>query len=189
MKKIIISVLCICFFNCSFGQFNTFIKNFKKCSLPFIVTDVTFDMYHSEDDRYVISEEDCVKYLTMKNDTVINLKEFSAPIGYHKYIAIGKFDVYDNFLGVLYYRYLIDKEENHIQELMLCVFTKKGELMSTYPISGFYMAKNKVFYSTIFSEENIEILFYNLGTYDFITENVIEKKNLYITKEGFIQNK
>jgi len=187
-KKIIISIACICFFNCSFGQFNAFIKNFKKCSLPFIAKAETFDMYTS-DDPYVISETDFVKYLMMENDTFINIKG-SASIGYHKYMAVCKLGVYNDFLGVLYFRYIINEEGNHIQELMLCIFTKKGKLTSAYPISGYYTANNKQFYSTIFSEENIEILFYRLDINDeFTSENVIEKKYLYITKEGLIQSR
>ena len=195
-KKMIISIVCVCFFNCSFGQFNVFIKNFKKCSLPFVIKDATFDIYQAEDDVYAISEIDFAKYLMMKNDTFINLKEFSAPTGYHKYIAVGKFDLYDNLLSVLYYRYIINEKGNHIQELMLCVFTKKGELISTYPVSGYYTAEKKIFFSTIFSEEDIEISFYKLeisedrfGISYLISENVIEKRNLYITKEGIIQQK
>ena len=186
-KKMIISIIWLCAFNYSFGQFNTFIKNFKKCSLPFVIKEATFDMYQAEDDVYAISEMDFAKYLIMKNDTLINFKEFSELNGYHKYIAVGKFNIYDNFIGVLYYK---------IQELMLCVFTKKGELISTYPISGYYTAENKAFFATIFSEKNIEISFYKLETREdrfgissWINENVIEKKNLYITQEGIIQQK
>ena len=194
-KKIIISIVLTCLFiSCSFGQFEAFINNFTKISLPFIIKEETFDIYHSNDDRYVISEEDFVKYLMMKGDT-FNTKGV-APIGYHKYIAVGKFDLYDNLLSVLYYRYIINEKGNHIQELMLCVFTKKGELISTYPVSGYYTAEKKIFFSTIFSEEDIEISFYKLeisedrfGISYLISENVIEKRNLYITKEGIIQQK
>ena len=186
----------MCLLNCSFGQFNVFIKKIKKISLPFIAKDDTFDMYHADDDVFVISETDFEKYLMIENDTLVNIKDFSAPIGYHKYIAVGKFDVYDNLLGVLYYRNIINEKGNDIQELMMCVFTKKGELISSYPISGFYTAEKKTFFATIFSEQNIEISFYKLETQEerfgisyLINENVVEKKNLYITQGGLIQQK
>ena len=184
----IINIMYICLLNCSSGQFGTFINNFKNSSLPFAIIASTFDIYQADEDVYVISEADFVKYLMMEGDTFINIKGL-APIGYHKYIAVGKFDVYDNLLGALYFR-RINSEKGNISELMLCVFTKEGKLISTYPISGYYTAENIQFYSTIFSEENIEILFYRLKINDeFTSENVIEKKNLYITKDGLIQQR
>lgn len=195
-KVLIISVVCICFCNCSLGQFNTFINNFKECTLPFVVEAATFDIYHSNDDRYVISEKDVVKYLMTEGDTFTNIKESPLKSGYHKYIAVCKFDVYNDFLGVLYFRTINSADGNIILELMLCVFTTKGKLISACPISGYNTAEEKVFYSTIFSEENIEILFYGLelvedrfGISYQTGEDVIDKKYLYITKEGVIQQK
>ena len=189
-NKIITGIAFLCLFSssCSFGQFNTFINNFKNCSLPFITTASTFDIYHASYNRYVISETDFAKYLMMEGDTFISIKG-SAPIGYHKYIAVGKFDIHNNFLGALYFRTIDTEDGDMILELMLCVFTKEGILLSVYPISGFYKSENIQFYSTIVSEENIEISFYNFETYDFISENVIEKKYLYITKKGLIQQR
>ncbi len=186
----IVSILLVSSLNYSFGQFNNFVNKFKKCSLPFSVNDETFDMCHSDGDRVVISEENFIKYLAIENDTFLNLKE--SPLektGYHKYLAVCKFDVYNDYLGLLYFRRINSDKGNNILELILCIFTKKGKLISTYPISGYYTAENKQFYSTIFNEENIEILFYDLNTYDFIDENVKEKKHLYITKEGVIKQK
>ena len=185
----------ICLLNCSSGQFDSFINNFKEISLPFTIKGETFDRNSVREDLYVISEEDFVKYLMMEGDTFINVKG-SAPIGYHKYTEVGKFDVYDDFLGVLYFRTIDGEDGSKILELMLCVFTKKGELISAYPISGFYTAENITFDSTIFSAENIEISIYKFethedrfGTFYLRSENVIEKKNLYITKDGLIQQR
>ena len=64
-KEIIISIACICFLNCSFGQFKTFIKKFEnrlECSLPFVIGAATFDIYNSEDDVYAIPETEVQKY-------------------------------------------------------------------------------------------------------------------------------
>jgi len=150
-------------------------------------------MYYAEDDRYVISENDFMKYLMMENDTFVNIKGTKV-IGTHKYLAVCKFDVYDNFLGVLYYRTVNDENGNLIQELMLSVFTKKGKLISAYPISGFYITKRISFDATIFSAENIEISLYTLepyedrwGTWYTRSEDITYKKYLHITKEGLIQ--
>ena len=195
-KQIVISISCICFLNISFGQFNDFINRFKHCSLPLVIKEETFDIYHSDDDRVVISEEDVVKYLMLESDTFINIKKSSEKTGYHKYIAVCKFDVHNDFWGVLYFRTLNRDDGNKILELMLSVLTKKGKLISTYPISGFYTAENIAFDATIFNAENIEILFYKLethkdrfGTFYLRSENIIEKKYFYITKQGLIQSK
>ena len=196
MKKMIISIMCLCLLSCSSGQFDVFINNFKTISLPFLIIDETFDRTAVREDLYVISEEDVVKYLMMENDTFVNIKESSVRTGYPKYMAVGKFNVYDDFLGVLYFRTIDREDGNIILELMLCVFTKKGKLISTYPISGTYTAEKLKFFSTIFSAENIEISFYQMethedrfGIYYTTSEEVFETKNLYISKEGLIQQR
>jgi len=189
MKKavVVFSITCFSIINFSMGQLNSFISNFKVCVLPFTVNASTFDIYASEE-PYVISENDIISYLLMDNDTFVNIKASSLKNPYPKYMAVGRFKIYDELLGILYFRNIISND-NEILELMLCILNKKGKLISTYPISGYCITENKKFYSTIFNENNIEILFYNLDTHDYINKNIIEKKHIFITKEGMIQEK
>jgi hypothetical protein len=169
-----------CLYN-SFGQFNTFIKNFQKCSLPFITNASTFDIYSSEN-PYIISEKDFITFLMMENDTFMNDKNYSLKNDYHKYMAVGKFTIYNNFIGLLYYRNIAGIEMTVSKlELMLCVLDKKGKLISSVPISGANMQEDIEFYSTIHSEDNIEML--------YSTKNKEGKKYFFITKEGLIVEK
>lgn len=169
-----------------YGQFNVFEKKFVEISLPFKIGESTFDIYASED-PYIISEKEFKTYLMMENDSFLLVKNSLSldKNTYPDYFAVGKFNIYTDYIGLLYYRSYIRNNKIYL-ELILTVFDKKGVLISAIPISKIDAKEDISFYSTIHNGTNINIDIFEKDD----DGNKINKEKLYqITNNGNILEK
>lgn len=185
--KIIINLLILSFLsNYIYGQFNVFEKNFVEISLPFEVGENTFDIYASED-PYIISEKEFKTYLVSKNDSFLLTKN-SLSLNkntYPDYFAVGKFNIYNNYIGLLYYRSYIRNDKIY-SELILTVLEKKGVIISAIPISKIDAEENISLYSIIYDGDNINI---DIFEKDDDGDKINKERFYQITNDGNIMVK
>jgi len=181
-KTAILFILYLLVINCCAQQipsdFDKFISNFKKCDLLiepskfFLVNEENMQTKH-------ISKNEFDKYLRTAQD---NLWKFTNDFDY---IYGARFIVFDQYIGLFYGRYYMPENiDKQIGEIVLCVFSKEGKMISNIPVGGGY-GDNLTFSSIIHSPLDIEV------NYIEYQKNKEKKytKHYSITKDGLIIGK
>lgn len=132
------------------AQVSELIAHFNTTKLPFATDIDSFDIWAS-DDPYIISEREFETYLLQEGDQYLQIRNASKlrNFGYYNYFAVGKFSLSNDIISLLYYRSYGSGENDIFLELILVIFDKNGNLISSLPISGLDTKKSETYYCTI----------------------------------------